>query len=210
MTRDWNKLNIRDAYKPVPQEFDQAVSKTIRGIRIGEAKQETASGAVFRCRRMLFIAAICALLMGMVVAYAAVTKPAILNWLLGNQDARGYQDANEALEQSAQTVVMRMKLWSNPLKQLLRKTAPIISPSELTALSMTAISLHFPTSWKTTSPINLQWSQLIAARLSTGKNWGWMSVIMLSGLCQIPTRMFFLFREILRMAVPGACQSVRR
>ena len=105
MTRDWNKLNIRDAYKPVSQEFEQAVSKTIRGIRLGEAKQETASGAVFRCRRMLFIAAICALLMGMMVAYAAVTKPAILNWLLGNQDARGYQDANEALEQSAQTVV---------------------------------------------------------------------------------------------------------
>ena len=51
------------------------------------------------------IDAICALLMGMVVAYAAVTKPAILNWLLGNQDARGYQDANEVLEQSAQTVV---------------------------------------------------------------------------------------------------------
>ena len=139
---------------------------------------------VKKIRFFALVMAAVVLLSGIAVAYA-ITRPEILNWLLGYEQA------------------------SAP-KQLLRKTAPIISPSELTALSMTAISLHFPTSWKTTSPINLQWSQLIAARLSTEKNWGWMSVIMLSGLCQIPTRMFFLFREILRMAVPGACQSVRR
>ena len=44
MTRDWNKLNIRDAYKPVPQEFDQAVSKTIRGIKLGEANRVGGGG----------------------------------------------------------------------------------------------------------------------------------------------------------------------
>ena len=106
MKCDWKKPNVRDAYKPVPQAFEQAVSQAIREIRTEEMQHgPNTSGYTFWGRRVVLIAAICVLLLGMAVAYAIATRPAILNWLLGYQDARGYQDANEALEQAAQIVV---------------------------------------------------------------------------------------------------------
>ena len=106
MKCDWKKPNVRDAYKPVPQAFEQAVSKAIREIRTEEVQHgPNTSGYIFWGRRVVLIAAICVLLLGMAVAYAIATRPAILNWLIGYQDARGYQDANEALEQAAQIVV---------------------------------------------------------------------------------------------------------
>ena len=100
MKRDWNKPNIRDAYKPVPQAFDKTVSATIQSLqREGENNQEVKRTCYFfgMTRRMTIFAVLCVLLVGMTVAYA-ITRPAILNWLLG------YGNASPFLEQSAQNI----------------------------------------------------------------------------------------------------------
>lgn len=98
MKRDWNKLNIRDAYKPVPQAFEATVSKTIRDIKDMTERGKVNPRVSFNGRRMAIIVAVSVMLVGIAVAYA-VTRPAILYWLLGDQSA------NEALEQSAQNVM---------------------------------------------------------------------------------------------------------
>jgi len=41
MKRNWNKPNIRNAYKPVPQAFDRAVSATLQSLQTAdESKQK--------------------------------------------------------------------------------------------------------------------------------------------------------------------------
>ncbi|MBR5109580.1 MAG: DUF4179 domain-containing protein [Clostridia bacterium] len=100
MKRDWNKPNIRDAYKPVPKAFDKTVSATIQSLqREDESNQRVKRTCFFfgTTRRTAVFAALCVLLVGMAVAYA-ITRPAILNWLLG------YGNANPFLEQSAQNI----------------------------------------------------------------------------------------------------------
>ena len=98
MKRDWNKPNIRDAYKPVPQAFDQAVSATIQSLQREDENNQKRTFYFFgMTRRMAVLAVLCVLLVGMTVAYA-ITRPAILNWLLG------YGNANPFLEQSAQNI----------------------------------------------------------------------------------------------------------
>ena len=92
MKRDWSKPNLRDAYKPLPQAFDQAVSATLQSLKAAEESKHHLS------KRTAVFAILCALLLGLTVAYA-VTRPAILNWLLG------YGEANYALERSVQTVL---------------------------------------------------------------------------------------------------------
>ena len=98
MKRDWNKPNIRDAYKPVPQAFDKTVSATIQSLQREDENNQKRTFYFFgMTRRMAVLAVLCVLLLGMTVAYA-MTKPAILNWLLG------YGNGNESLAQSAQNI----------------------------------------------------------------------------------------------------------
>ena len=100
MKRDWNNPNIRDAYKPVPQAFDKAISAAIQSLQsVDESNNKVKRAGFFfgMTRRMAVFSALCVLLVGMTVAYA-ITRPAILNWLLG------YGNANPFLEQSAQNI----------------------------------------------------------------------------------------------------------
>lgn len=100
MKRDWNNPNIRDAYKPVPQAFDKTVSATIHSLQREDKNKLRVKRTFYffgKTRRMAVFAVLCVLLVGMTVAYA-ITKPAILNWLLG------YGNTNPFLEQSAQNI----------------------------------------------------------------------------------------------------------
>ena len=98
MKRDWNKLNLTDAYKPVPQSFEQTIAKTIRGLKNDASGQKTDhSGFLPHGWRMAIAAALSVLLISMAVAYA-VSRPAVLNWLLG------YEQAGDSLVESTQTV----------------------------------------------------------------------------------------------------------
>lgn len=92
MKRDWNRPNLRDAYKPVPRAFDQAVTATILSLKAADESKHHLS------KRMAVFAILCALLLGLTMAYA-VTRPAILNWLLG------FGEANFDLERSVQAVI---------------------------------------------------------------------------------------------------------
>lgn len=100
MKRDWSMPNLRDAYKPVPQALDQAISAVLRSIKKEESKEKTNNSWIFhgKAKKTGVFAALCALLLGLTAAYA-VTRPAILNWLLGPGSA------NRSLEQSAQNIM---------------------------------------------------------------------------------------------------------
>ena len=115
MKRDWSKPNLRDAYKPLPQAFDQAVSATLQSLKAAEESKHHLS------KRTAVFAILCALLLGLTVAYA-VTRPAILNWLLG------YGEANNALERSVQSTASCMTDTSL-LSPMSWKTIRRISPS---------------------------------------------------------------------------------
>lgn len=100
MKRDWSKPDIRAAYKPVPQAFDLAVSTAIRSLKTADESKRHKKN---RCLggmtgRAAVFAVLCALLVGMTVAYA-VARPAILRWLLG------YGNGSASLTQSAQTIL---------------------------------------------------------------------------------------------------------
>lgn len=92
MTRDWSKPNLRNAYKPVPPAFDQAVSTTLQLLQTTDERKH------INPKRMVIFAALCLLLVGMTVAYT-VARPAILHWLLG------YGDGSSSLEQTAQNIL---------------------------------------------------------------------------------------------------------
>ena len=92
MTRDWSKPNLRNAYKPVPPAFDQAVSTTLQLLQTTDERKH------INPKRMVVFAALCLLLVGMTVAYT-VARPAILRWLLG------YGNGSSSLEQTAQNIL---------------------------------------------------------------------------------------------------------
>lgn len=92
MTRDWSKPNLRNAYKPVPPAFDQAVSTTLQFLQTMDERKH------INPKRMVVFAVLCLLLVGMTVAYT-VARPAILRWLLG------YGNGSSSLEQTAQNIL---------------------------------------------------------------------------------------------------------
>ena len=87
MKHNLEQLNLRSAYKPVPEAFRQTVLQTVQSVRTdAHVRRHRANGWTF-CGMsgkiaITVIAGI--LLIGMAVAYA-VSHPAILNWLLGAQ-----------------------------------------------------------------------------------------------------------------------------
>lgn len=87
MKRNWEQLNLRNAYKPVPEAFRQTVLQTVQSVR---TDAPAANGWTFCSMSGKIAIALIAgiLLIGMAVAYA-VSHPAILNWLLGAQPAPG-------------------------------------------------------------------------------------------------------------------------
>ncbi len=85
MKRDWERLNLKNAYKPVPEAVEQTVLQTIRSIRSGMTEQKKkSSGRALRGMplKMAVILIVIILLTGMAAAYA-VSRPALLAWLLG-------------------------------------------------------------------------------------------------------------------------------
>lgn len=85
MKRNWEQLNLRNAYKPVPEAFRQTVLQTVQSVRTdAPVRRHRANGWTFCSMSgkiaITLIAGI--LLIGMAVAYA-ISHPAILNWLLG-------------------------------------------------------------------------------------------------------------------------------
>lgn len=89
MKRDKAQLNLRNAYKPVPEAFRQTVLRTVRSVR-PDARQHTPHDRMLRgAPGKIAVAVILGfLLLGMAAAYAAA-RPAILNWLLGAEPAPG-------------------------------------------------------------------------------------------------------------------------
>lgn len=81
MKRNWEQLNLRNAYKPVPEAFRQTVLQTVQSVR---TDAPAANGWTFCSMSGKIAIALIAgiLLIGMAVAYA-ISHPAILNWLLG-------------------------------------------------------------------------------------------------------------------------------
>lgn len=81
MKRNWEQLNLRNAYKPVPEAFRQTVLQTVQSVR---TDAPAANGWTFCSMSGKIAIALIAgiLLICMAVAYA-VSHPAILNWLLG-------------------------------------------------------------------------------------------------------------------------------
>ena len=87
MKRNWEQLNLRSAYKPVPEAFRQTVLQTVQSVRTdAPVRRHRANGWTFCGMSGKIAIALIAgiLLIGMAVAYA-VSHPAILNWLLGAQ-----------------------------------------------------------------------------------------------------------------------------
>lgn len=85
MKRDWEHINLRNAYKPVPEAFEQAVLHTVRSVSAGGPDQRKADdGRTFRggARKMAVIVIVSILLIGMAAVYAA-SRPTLLEWLLG-------------------------------------------------------------------------------------------------------------------------------
>ena len=81
MKRNWEQLNLRNAYKPVPEAFRQTVLQTVQSVR---TDAPAANGWTFCSMSGKIAIALIAgiLLIGMAIAYA-ISHPAILNWLLG-------------------------------------------------------------------------------------------------------------------------------
>lgn len=91
MKRNWEQLNLRNAYKPVPETFRQTVLQTVQSVRTdAPVRRHTANGWTFCGMSGKIAIALIAgiLLIGMAIAYA-VTHPTILNWLLGAQPDPG-------------------------------------------------------------------------------------------------------------------------
>ena len=87
MKRNWEQLNLRNAYKPVPEAFRQTVLQTVQSVRTdAPVRRHRANGWTFcgMSRKIAITVIAGILLIGMAVAYA-VSHPAILNWLLGAQ-----------------------------------------------------------------------------------------------------------------------------
>ena len=82
MKRNWEQLNLRNAYKPVPEAFRQTVLQTVQSVR---TDAPAANGWTFCSMSGKIAIALIAgiLLIGMAVAYA-VYHPAILKgcWAL--------------------------------------------------------------------------------------------------------------------------------
>ena len=83
MKHNLEQMNLRNAYKPVPEAFRQTVLQTVQSVR---TDAPAANGWTFCSMSGKIAIALIAgiLLIGMAVAYA-VSHPAILNWLLGAQ-----------------------------------------------------------------------------------------------------------------------------
>ena len=91
MKRNWEQLNLRNAYKPVPEAFRQTVLQTVQSVRTDAlVRRHIANGRMFcgMSRKIAITVIAGILLIGMAVAYA-VSHPAILNWLLGAQPDPG-------------------------------------------------------------------------------------------------------------------------
>ena len=87
MKHNLEQLNLRNAYKPVPEAFRQTVLQTVQSVRTdAPVKRHRANGWTFcgMSRKIAITVMAGILLIGMAVAYA-VSHPAILNWLLGAQ-----------------------------------------------------------------------------------------------------------------------------
>lgn len=85
MKRNWEQLNLRNAYKTVPEAFRQTVLQTVQSVRTdAPVRGHRANGWTFCGMSGKIAIALIAgiLLIGMAVAYA-ISHPAILNWLLG-------------------------------------------------------------------------------------------------------------------------------
>ena len=83
MKRDWNQLNLRDAYKPVPEEFRDTVKQTAGSLGIRELMEEKKleNRTIFgMTRRFAFALIIGILLIAMAAAYA-LTRYGVLDWL---------------------------------------------------------------------------------------------------------------------------------
>ena len=89
MKRDKEQLNLRNAYKPVPEAFRQTVLQTVQSVR-PDARQHAPRDRKLRGvpGRTAVAVILGMLLLGMAAAYAAA-RPAILSWLLGAEPAPG-------------------------------------------------------------------------------------------------------------------------
>ena len=84
MKYNFDQLNLRNAYKPVPEAFRQTVLHTVRSVR-----SDAPVRAFYGLSGKIAIAVITGiLLIGAAAAYAA-SHPAILHWLLGAQPSPG-------------------------------------------------------------------------------------------------------------------------
>ena len=108
MKHNLEQLNLRNAYKPVPEAFRQTVLQTVQSVRTdAPVRRHRANGWTFcgMSRKIAITVIAGILLIGMAVAYA-VSHPAILNWLLGAQ-----LDPGAPLMSSVQKIsVMRSRM----------------------------------------------------------------------------------------------------
>ncbi len=91
MKHDGEQLNLRSAYKPMPEAFRQTVLRTVRSVRSDlPGRVQTANRRpFFGLSRKIAIAVIAGILLIGIAAAYAVSRPVLLNWLLGAQPAPG-------------------------------------------------------------------------------------------------------------------------
>ena len=107
MKRDWNQLNLRDAYRPVPDAFRKTAANVLNSLAMDETKKSAPSkGKRFGGRiqlKTIVLIAVSVFLVGMAAAYA-LSRPAILNWLLGFDAQNQPYPAGSALNASVQSI----------------------------------------------------------------------------------------------------------
>ena len=107
MKRNWERLDLRSAYKPVPEAIEQTVHQTLQSIESGmpaQRKNNTGRTYLGMPRRLALILIAGILLIGMAAA-CAVSRPALLEWLLGIDGATNQPyPAGASLSSTAQLI----------------------------------------------------------------------------------------------------------